>query len=76
MVRPDTFLDSRNVLIEATPSRFIFQYRTNTAEDVGGQFAATAYGLSQLLDPAGAERVGLYRLFKHQLRRLEPHRQP
>ncbi len=32
MARPDTFFDSRNVLMEATPTRFIFQYRTNSAE--------------------------------------------
>jgi hypothetical protein len=32
MARLNTFSDSRNVLIEATPGRFIFQYRTNTTE--------------------------------------------
>jgi hypothetical protein len=32
MARLDTFFDSRNVLIEATPGRFIFQYRTNASE--------------------------------------------
>lgn len=33
MARPSTFFDSRNVLMEATPGRFIFQYRTNNAEN-------------------------------------------
>jgi hypothetical protein len=32
MARVNTFFDSRNVMIEATPGRFIFQYRTNAAE--------------------------------------------
>lgn len=31
MVRQHTFFDSRNVMIEATPGRFIFQYRTDSA---------------------------------------------
>jgi hypothetical protein len=32
MARQNAFQDSPNVLIEATPDRFILQYRTNTAE--------------------------------------------
>jgi hypothetical protein len=32
MARLNIFFDSPNVLIEATPDRFIFQYRTNAAE--------------------------------------------
>lgn len=31
MARVNTFFDSRNVMMTATPGRFIFQYRTNTA---------------------------------------------
>ncbi len=30
MARLNTFFDARNVMIEATPARFIFQYRTNS----------------------------------------------
>lgn len=32
MARTDTFFDSPNVMIEATPDRFILQYRTNSSE--------------------------------------------
>jgi hypothetical protein len=32
MARVDTIFDSANVMIEATPDRFIFQYRTNSGE--------------------------------------------
>ena len=40
MARVNTFFDSRNIMIEATPARFIMQYRTNAAGN--GSFAVAS----------------------------------